>query len=404
MTDTRSSGAIAPLDRVREIVMADTRLQQRLSVIQDPHAFASAMVEIATSAGIAVDADSVHAAIQPDPLGLDRFGPAALTGRDLPDRQWLPIAVVPGERELAVEWAHFGGAAPTAPFFEDNLRQARSRPFNRLFRQYTPLSALAKTPPGEDLIVPEGFVFHLSRCGSTLVSQMIGAMPGSTVISEAPPIDSIVQLAHTNPGVPLDERVRLLRAMVGVYGRQHTGGARHYVVKLDSWHALALPLFRLAFPDTPWIFLYRDPIEILVSHMRMRGMQVVPGVMPDDLYGIAGGATMPAEEYCARVFERICTAVIDHAGLGGGRLINYAALPGAVEDEILPHFRIDAGEEARAAMTAASARDAKTPVRLFAADAEAKQKEASEAVRLAATTHLAEPYRRLEAMRLARGK
>ena len=384
--------------------MADPVLQQRLSVIQESDIFAAALVEIAASAGAALDTDSVHAAIQPDPLSLDRFSPATLTGHDLPDRQWLPIAIVPAVRELAIEWAHFGGAPLTAPFFEDNLRQARSLPFNRVFRQYTPLSALAKTPPGEDQRVPDGFVFHLSRCGSTLVSQMIGSMPGSAVISEAPPLDAIVQLAHTNPGVPLDERVRLLRAMVGVYGRDRTGDTRQYVVKLDSWHALALPLFRLAFPETPWIFLYRDPVEILVSHMRMRGMQAVPGVMPDDLYGIADGATMPTEEYCARVFERICAAVLDHADIGGGRLINYAALPGAVEDEILPHFGIAVGDAARAAMTAASVRDAKTPAQAFAADAEAKQKEASEAVRVAAMTHLAEPYRRLEAMRLARGK
>ena len=40
----------------------------------------------------------------------------------------------------------------------------------------------------------------------------------------------------------------------------------------------------------------------------------------------------------------------------------------------------------------------------FVADTEAKQKEASAAVRAAVDAHLEGRYRRLEAMRLARGK
>jgi hypothetical protein len=213
-----------------------------------------------------------------------------------------------------------------------------------------------------------------------------------------------VQLLNANPGVPIEERARLLRAMVGVLGRDRKGDARHYVVKLDSWHALALPLFRYAFPDTPWIFQYRDPVEILVSQMRMRGIQATPGTTPRDLYGIVGGEDMSGEEYCARAFACICAAVLDQAGQGGGLLIDYASLPGAVEREILSHFGIEADADGRAAMKAAARRDAKAPSLSFAADAEAKQKEASEAVRAAVADHLAEPYRRLEAMRLARGK
>ena len=404
MTDTRPSGAIAPLDRVREIVMADTGLQQRLSVIQEPHSFASVIVEIATSAGVDLADETVLDAMEHDPLGLARFRPAQLTGRAMPDRQWLPIAVMPAVGEMAVEWAHFGGVPLSAPFFEDTLRRVRSQPFNRLFPCRTPLAGLAQAEPDDDLAVPDGFIFHLSRCGSTLVSQMLASLPGTIVVSEAAPLDSVVQLVDANPGVPIDERARLLRAMVGALGRDRTGDARHYVVKLDSWHALALPLFRYAFPDTPWIFLYRDPVEILVSQMRIRGMQATPGIRSHDLYGIVGAEDMSAEEYCARAFACICTAVLDHAELGGGRLINYASLPGAVEAEILSHFGIESDAAGRAAMAAAAGRDAKAPSVSFVADTEAKQKEASDAVRAAVEVHLAEPYRRLEAMRLARGK
>jgi hypothetical protein len=362
------------------------------------------MIDLAASSGTELDRETVLKAIEPDPLGLDRFRPAQLTGHDLPDRQWLPIGVMPADGQLAVEWAHFGGAPLSAPFFEDQLRSARSLPFNRMFRQRTPLAGLAQAQPEDGLAAPDGFIFHLSRCGSTLVSQMLGSLSDTIVVSEPAPLDTVVQLLNANPGVPIEERARLLRAMVGVLGRDRSGDARHYVVKLDSWHALALPLFRYAFPETPWIFLYRDPVEIIVSQMRIRGMQATPGMMPRDLYGIVGGENMSAEEYCARAFACISNAVLDHAELGGGLLINYASLPAAVEDQILAHFAIGTDGEGSAAMRAAAGRDAKAPTQSFVADTEVKQKEATDSVRAAVEAHLREPYRRLEAMRLARGK
>lgn len=384
--------------------MADPALQLRLSVMHNPEVFVAAMIEVAAFAGIELEREAVLKGVEPDPLGLDRFRPAELTGYDLPDRQWLPIAVMPAGGQYAVEWAHFGGAPLTAPFFEDQLRSARSQPFNRLFRQRTPLAGMAQAQPDDGLAAPDGFIFHLSRCGSTLVSQMLGALPDTIVVSEPPPLDSVVQLVNANPGVPIEERARLLRAMVGALGRDRTGDARHYVVKLDSWHALTLPLFRYSFPETPWIFLYRDPIEIIVSQMRIRGVQATPGTMPQDLYGIVDGENMSAEEYCARAFACICNAVLDHADLGRGLLINYASLPGAVETEIISHFGIEMAEVGSAAMQAAAGRDAKAPSRSFVADTEVKQKEATDSVRAAVEAHLQEPYRRLEAMRLARGK
>lgn len=404
MTDTIFPGATAPLDRVRAMVLADPDLQQRLYRIEEPGAFADALVQSAASAGIPLERAMIFRAMEFDPLGLDRFLARQLTGHDLPDRQWLPTAILPTEHELAVEWAYFGGVALSAPFFEDELRKAQAHAFNRLFRQRTPLRGLAEAQPADGLAVPDGFIFHLSRCGSTLVSQMLAALPDAIVVSEAAPLDAVVQLLNANPGVPIEERARLLRAMVGVLGRDRSGDARHYVVKLDSWHALDLTLFRHAFPDTPWIFLYRDPAEILVSQMRMRGIQATPGTMARDLYEIVGGEDMPAEEYCARAFACICTAVLEYGQSGGGLLVNYASLPGAVEDEILPHFGIEADADGRAAMKAVAKRDAKAPSLPFAADTEAKQKEASEAIRAAVADHLAGPYRRLEAMRLARGK
>ncbi len=100
--------------------------------------------------------------------------------------------------------------------------------------------------------------------------------------------------------------------MVAAFGRKRSGRERHYVVKLDCWHTLALPLFRRAFPDVPWVFLYRDPVEVLVSQMRQRGMQMVPQYLPPGFYGIADTDATMDEDYCARVLGVICRAALDH--------------------------------------------------------------------------------------------
>ena len=254
---------------------------------------------------------------------------------------------------------------------------------------------------GDDPPVPDGFVFHLSRCGSTLVSQMFAADPRNIVVSEAPPIDSVVQLATARPDVPIEQRVMLLRAMVGALGRVRTADPGHFIVKLDSWHTLALPLFRLAFPDTPWIFLYRDPVEILVSHTRMPGSQTVFGALPFDPYGIENGAEMAPDRYAGFALGRTASAVIEHFGLGGGLLVNYADLPAAMETAILPHFGIVPDAEEAAAMTAATRRDAKAPKEGFGSDSAGKQQAAGDEIRAIAAASMDAAYRSLETLRLA---
>jgi hypothetical protein len=400
MTDTSLLDAPAPIDRFRSLLMADPALQQRLSVIAEQEAFVDAMIAAASEAGIAITADEADAGLNADPLGTWRFSGAPITSYTAPEGDWLPIAIVPSMGELAVDWAHFAGRPLSDSFFEDSLRRARHRPLNRLARPRTPLQALA-APAGEEARAPAGFVFHQSRCGSTLVSQMLAADVRNVVVSEAAPIDSIVQLVAARTDVPVEQRIALLRAIVGALGRDRLGGGGDYVVKLDSWHTLALPLFRLAFPDTPWIFLYRDPVEILVSHARMAGAQTVAGAMSFEPYGIENAAEMAPDDYAARALGRTAEAVIEHLALGGGMLVNYTELPDAVEARVLPHFGIVPDEQGRAALAAASGRDAKAPLERFARDSDAKQQAANEKLRANAALHMDEPYRQLEGLRRA---
>lgn len=394
--------ASEPLVAFRACVMADEAIATALCDIEDSERFIEAALRLATARGIPLTAAVIRQAIAPDPLNIARFAAKPPDGAKWPPRQWLPINVSIHDDQVMIDWAHFGSAPLTDPFFESAIRRAVARPFNRMFRYRMTLSDFCADfiagAPRHRSLPPAGLIFHMSRCGSTLVAQMLAALPRNIVISEAAPIDALVQLCRTAPHLLAQTHGVLLRAIVAAYGRQRSGGERHLFLKLDCWHALALPEFRQAFPDTPWIFLYRDPVEVLVSHVRQRGAQMVPTITPPQLYGIDDFEGVPNEDYCARVLAIICEAAVTHLGDQSGLAVNYRELPGALRARILPHFGIDYSADDDDMITKAARQDAKAPLFEFADDRAGKQRDARPSLRAAADAHLAAVYRRLEAL------
>jgi hypothetical protein len=380
------------------MILADEALADRLALILDADAFAVAAASVAAGAGITITPETILAGSKRDPLGIERFTGQQITTTDWPGRNWLPAALVPAPGQLAIDWVHFGDAPLHDPFFEDSLRRAKRRPINALLKVCTPLGILGKLGPADTAMAPDGLIFHMSRCGSTLVSQMLAAMADGIMVSEAPPLDAIVQMTHSHPEAPLEQRVALLRGMAAALGRDRFGNRRHYVIKTDSWHSLALPLFRAAFPDTPWIFLFRDPTEVMVSQMRIRGSQTVPGTELDPVFAIPDPHSLSTEDYIAYVLNRVTRAAVDHAEIGGGLFVDYAGLPDAVERRILPHFGIAPDADTLAAIRAAATWDAKTPSFAFEPDAEDKRRSAGDVVRAAVTAHLDGVHRELTAL------
>ena len=396
MTLIPPDASAAPLDRVRAALLADEAAQDALAGIEDGDTLTAAVIAIAHGLGIAVSPAMLAAALRPDPLGIERFMAVAANAEAWPGPGWRPVGLAAGTHGPLVEWAHFAGRALTEPFFEDALRRARQRPFNRLMRLRTPLATFAQGAPG-DLPRPDGLIFHMSRCGSTLVAQMLGALDAAITLSEPSPLDAIVQLASADSSLPVEEQATLLRAMAGALGRSNPPQRRLFI-KLDSWHAMALPLFRRAFPDTPWVFLHRDPVEVLVSQQRARGVQTVPGVLPAAIHGVDPALAANETDYCAAILGRTCAAAADGLALGGGIAVDYATLPAAVGARILPHFGVAPlpGEDAK--LAAVAERDAKRPGFAFDADATRKRDEAGAAIREAAARFMAEPCARLSAI------
>ena len=387
--------AQAPLDRWRALVLADSALQDELQAIDEMDSFIALSVARAAVHGIHLGEDQLKDALRPDPLGLSRWSVGAPPSAAVPQRGWLPVGIVPAQGEYAVDWAYFGARALNEPFYENSIQSVMRQPLNRLARPRTRLADLARCGAQHGALRPSGFIFHMSRCGSTLVSQMLASDPRNIVISEASPLDTVVRI-DLGAG---DAHGRLLQDMVAALGQRRTSAHSRYFIKLDSWHTLALPLFRRAFPDVPWVFLYREPSEVLASQVIQRGIQTVPEYLPPSLFGLNEEDALDPTDYCALVLGRTCEAAIEHCDLGGGLLVNYRDLPQALWTSILPHFGVACSAQEREAMTGAAKFDAKSPSMYFSQYNESKRQIMTDALRATAERRLGKVYRQLESAR-----
>ncbi|RZM35261.1 MAG: sulfotransferase [Sphingomonas sp.] len=395
MKNDVESSEVAMLARLRDAIRADAALAARLATVADPDLFVAVARAEASALGIDLSQSTIAAAAGPDPLGMKRFALPLPTQEEWPTTDWLPVAVVDGAAGPVVEWLHFAGRRLTDPFFEDAVRRARRVPLNQVCPVLTPLARFAETMPTDAAFTPSGLVFHLSRCGSTLVAQMLAAVPGHVVASEPAPLDAIIQRAASGEASGRRVAVAQLRAMVAALLRDRHGDRRNGVVKLDCWHMLTWDVLAEAFPDAPFLFLYRDPVEVLVSHARRPGSQTVPGLIPH----LADDSDLAADPavFGARLLGRIAHAASDAVGAGRAIALRYESLPEAFFDRILTHFGIVADDADCATMHVAGGRNAKAPSTPFVDDRAGKQAEATSGLRAKALAFLSTPVARLDA-------
>jgi len=314
---------------------------------------------------------------------------------------WFPIRVYWSERQPLVDWCWVGPRRFTDPFFDHTIDAALRLPFSTLFRPQTSIEMLAERYAINPGLEPKGFILHMSRCGSTLVSQMLSSLPNALMISEAGSIDSVLRLRFVDLSFTDEDRALWLRWIVSAMGQRRCGDEEHFFIKFDSWTALDLSLIHRTFPRVPWIFLFREPMEVMASQLAHRGAHMVPGALQPELFDMTIDSIyeMRPEEYCARVLARVCQAAQEHHNVCPGIFINYRQLPEAVFDAIAPFFSLDLSDADQELMRKVTVRDAKNPDLQFQDDSQAKRDKASEEVRAAVATWLTPVYSQLEALR-----
>lgn len=286
---------------------------------------------------------------------------------------WTPIYSYLAGAQLMLDWGYTGKRRFTEPFFGDTTDQVNRDLAALLFRHQTTIEEASQWERRSPGLPPAGFIFHMSRCGSTLVSRMLAALPENRALSEPTALNAVTRAALLDDRIPRATLLDWLRTVVSLLGQPLDGETR-YFIKLDCWHVLALPLVVEAFPRTPWVFLYRNPAEVLVSQARAPGAWTVPSALEPEVFGVEreNVTAMPRNEYLARALSRICDAALRYRDCGRGLLVSYDELPDFATGHLLDHFGMTLMPVELERMRVASG-DAKTPQMRFSDDRHAKR-------------------------------
>lgn len=316
-------------------------------------------------------------------------------------RHWLPGWIDWQTSGPEVVWCQTGGELPTCPFYDDDVTRWLRHPFNRLLRRHTPLRDMAVFAEGAPECRPAGFLFHLSRCGSTLLTRMLAALPQTMALSEPPPVEAVLHAHLRHAAVSPEQRLFWLKCLMGAFAAFNPAQIAHLFVKFDCWSLQELALIQQAFPDTPCVFVYRDPVEVLVSHERSPGRHMLAGALPSSLFGLEWNTALGLSplEYRVRVLAALLESARCHARNGQLHLLHYRELPHAVPGLVRTVFGLDCPETASAALLATAGVHAKYPNTAFEPDTAKKRAEAGEALKALVMHRLQPVYSELEALR-----
>ena len=145
-------------------------------------------------------------------------------------------------------------------------------------------------------------IHHVSRCGSTWLTKMLGSIPGVITVNEPPALNQLL-LARLSE----QDRQQALRELVGALWQEAMPLASHIVIKTSSWNILKTAELERALGPIPVVFLNRDPIEVLDSLERRPAPWLLDFPLPS--------VRIEAEIHLARRAARILGLYLDAARL-----------------------------------------------------------------------------------------
>jgi hypothetical protein len=226
-----------------------------------------------------------------------------------PLMNWIPYRL--SREESNCDWLYLGDNRFLQPFFEETISRCKSLPENSSrFRPSGSFEFIGEAARDVQPVPPAAFIFHVSRCGSTLVSQLLSLDESNIVLSETPLFDQFLRKGR--PGFHQDSYLSLLNDSIRLYSVPRTEKEKRVFIKTDSWHVHFYKELRKLFPATPFILLYRQPLEVLRSQQKRRGMQSVQGVIEPEIFGFNKNEIMELsmDQYMAKVLESYFTAFL----------------------------------------------------------------------------------------------
>jgi len=353
-------------------------------------------------------------------------------------KNWTPVRLHLTPKHPSVAWLNLGQTA----FTDATAIRAISRSWQNqnkpqpIWTKLEVLTALRKINSG---LKPKGFLFNTYKCGSSLLSKMLSSLPRNLVISEDETISAAASASYfMKDSNKFSEsfRIELLQSAVSALGQPRLGVEENYIIRFGLSDVINLPFIKKVFPEVPVIFLYRDPVEVIVSHLiepynDMKEIRMQSCLVRKRLNSIAVELTqisseksqshlveqildfsaaelkkMSAEEFHARsigIFFEMAVQYFDKKSLAinYNRLLSKSGL-----HEILDFLQISVSDSEIDTMTKQLKFYSKEDVRkqVYRDDRAEKQKIASKKLRTLVNQWALEPYEKLENISQSRYK
>jgi hypothetical protein len=283
---------------------------------------------------------------------------------DVDSDRFRPVSIKKSAEDgsLRFTWVDFADLSMEESFFDNAVQQLSGSPItaDRFVSGTKFLHLVSGTSRQNE---PNGMIFHLTRTGSTLVHHLLNCCQSVHGLSEPTIFEQAIFVSRDWNA---EERSRLLRDIMACYTLNRKSDRHHFVLKLGN--ALDAEPLQSAFPRVPWIFIYRDPSEIIVSLLnKASGFLEKWRASRSDASILLGlphlnDPDMSTEEFLARVLGHMCESVLkaaDSSSDGQCLAIPYSRLPHATWESIAPHFGIPLSNQDKLIMRSRSIISAK---------------------------------------------
>jgi hypothetical protein len=283
-------------------------------------------------------------------------------------KNWIPYKLVNRDGQLQCHWLNTRGIPFAEPFFDESVVKIKG-----LNSEHAGISSVSDLVLFEEwsnelsAIEPSAFIFHISRCGSTLVSQLLTTADTHIVLPEVPFFDDLLRLPYQHSDFTVQTTSRLLTAAMKYYGQKRRGTEQHLFIKADSWHMFFYEQLRELYPNTPFVLMYRNPNEVFSSLRRVPALQSVPGLIEPEVFGFDRKEVPQAQDaYIAQVLEKYLQQYLKVIATDSKfLLLNYSDGPMPMIKKIAAFGRITLDPQDMVAMEERSRYHSKKPDTVF---------------------------------------
>jgi hypothetical protein len=289
----------------------------------------------------------------------------------------------PGRR---VELLDLAGAEYREPFFHETVaRWRRDHPEARSIELDLP--AFIAAVRVEPIRAPSGLIYHVGRCGSTLLANMLAVPRDHLVLKESLALNAVLsQVIHWGYDAGEVRRAQwegFARLVFSYLAWPAPGTERRLLVKLSSWAIVLAGTLDRLLPNTPAVYLHREAEAVVGSmlatppgfdNLRSQPRHIAARFFPS--LASEAGDLSPLRFY-AHVWRSVVEQVLAQPA---GRLLvlEYGDLttdPGGTARRVLDHFglRVEADAADRmAALQRVYAKDPRGSERFDAANSHAR--------------------------------